>query len=98
MQFFESVKFYTGIASFWVLFAVVVGGSLFGFVGMVVGIPVFVVIYAYIARSINKKLVKKGFSTMSDDYKIDKYRIKPEKKKHKFTIKRQDRRLNNGLK
>ena len=46
----------TGLASFWVLFAVLVGGGLFGFVGMVVGIPVFAVIYAYLSRSINNKL------------------------------------------
>ena len=51
----------TGLASFWVLFAVLVGGGLFGFIGMV-GIPVFAVIYAYATRGINRRLEKTGDS------------------------------------
>ena len=65
----------TGLASFWVLFSVIVGGGLFGFVGMVVGIPLFAVIYAYFSRSINKRLAKKGFSVDLSDYKVDSYRV-----------------------
>ena len=65
----------TGLASFWVLFSVIVGGGLFGFVGMVVGIPLFAVIYAYFSRSINKRLAKKGFSADLSDYKVDSYRV-----------------------
>lgn len=65
----------TGLASFWVLFAILVGGGLFGFVGMVVGIPVFAVIYAYTSRAINGRLKKRGFSIDIADYKIDDYRI-----------------------
>ena len=53
----------TGLASFWVLFAVLVGGGLFGFIGMVIGIPVFAIIYAYATRRINRRLAKRGFST-----------------------------------
>lgn len=75
----------TGIASFWVLFAVLVGGGLFGFAGMLLGIPIFVVIYTYIARAVNKKLDKKGFSTDLKQYKNDKYR---EKKIRKRDIKK----------
>ena len=71
----------TGLASFWVLFAVLVGGGLFGFVGMVVGIPVFAVIYAYLSRSINNKLERKGFSVDISDYRVDSYRIRREKGK-----------------
>ena len=71
----------TGLGSFWVLFAVLVGGGLFGFIGMVLSIPVFAVIYAYLARAINRKLKKKGFSTDTRDYKVDKYRAQPGKKK-----------------
>lgn len=48
----------TGLASFWVLFAVLVGGGLFGFIGMVIGIPVFAIIYAYATRSINPQAGK----------------------------------------
>jgi predicted PurR-regulated permease PerM len=71
----------TGIASFWVLFSILVGGGLMGFVGMIVGIPIFAVFYTYFSRSINRRLGKRGFSTDTNDYMIDRYRVKPEKKK-----------------
>ena len=73
----------TGLSSFWVLFAILVGGGLFGFIGMVLGVPVFAVIYTYISRSLNRKLVKKGFSTDVSDYKVDKYRVKKKRKRKK---------------
>ncbi len=69
----------TGLDSFWVLFAVLVGGGLFGFIGMVIGIPIFAVIYYYISRGLNRKLERKGFSTDLNDYRIDPYRSRPPK-------------------
>lgn len=48
----------TGIKSFWVLFAILLFGGLFSFVGMVFGVPVFAVIYSVISNSINKSLAK----------------------------------------
>lgn len=71
----------TGLASFWVLFAVLVGGGLFGFIGMVLSIPVFAVIYAYCSKALNRKLARKGFSTNTLDYKVDKYRTRGSRKK-----------------
>lgn len=72
----------TGLDSFWVLFAVLVGGGLFGFIGMVIGIPIFAVIYYYIGRQLNRKLARKGFSTDLNDYRIDPYRSRgPRRKK-----------------
>ncbi len=59
----------TGIASFWVIFAILVGGGLFGFVGMIVAIPTFAVVYAYICHAVNKKLESKGLSTDLRTYK-----------------------------
>ncbi len=73
----------TGLASFWVLFSVIVGGGLFGFAGMVLGTPVFAVIYAYCSRALNKRLGKKGFSTSTLDYKVDKYRTKKPREKRR---------------
>ena len=73
----------TGLESFWVLFAVLVGGGLFKFIGMVIGIPVFAVIYYYAGKLINRKLEKKGFSSDLNDYRTDPYRSRPEKKKKK---------------
>lgn len=78
----------TGLGSFWVLFAVLVGGGLFGFPGMVLGIPIFAVIYAYCARALNRRLAKRGFSTNTLDYKVDKYRThKPRQKRSKPVLK-----------
>ena len=73
----------TGIGSFWVLFSVLIFGGLFGFIGMIVGIPIFAVVYAYATRLVNRRLEKRGFSTNLSDYKIDKYRVKKEKKEKK---------------
>lgn len=73
----------TGLPSFWVMFAILVGGGLFGFVGMIIGIPLFAVFYAYFRRAVNNRLEKKGFSTDIRDYTIDRYRIQSEKRKKK---------------
>lgn len=59
----------TGLPSFWVMFAILVGGGLFGFVGMVIGIPVFACLYAYTAYAVNKRLDKKGLSVDLNIYK-----------------------------
>lgn len=47
----------TGLSSFWVLFAILLFGGLWGFVGMLIGVPLFAVIY-----DITKKLVTLGLS------------------------------------
>lgn len=47
----------TGISVFWVIVAIVVGGGLFGFLGMLLGVPTMAVIY-YIVGLIAKKKVK----------------------------------------
>ncbi len=49
----------TGMKSFWVLFSILLFGGLFGFVGMIFGVPVFAVIYSVAGNLINKKLAKK---------------------------------------
>ena len=66
----------TGLASFWVMFSIIVGGGLFGFVGMILGVPVFAVIYYYIGRAIARKLDNKGMPTETWDYQdFNKYDI-----------------------
>lgn len=45
----------TGLSSFWVLFSILIFGGLWGFVGMIIGVPLFAVIY-----DITKKLVFHG--------------------------------------
>ncbi len=47
-----------GITSFWVLFSIVVGAGLFGFAGMILGVPVFVVLYTFLTRNVEERLKK----------------------------------------
>ncbi len=49
----------TGLPSFWVLFAVIAGAYLGGIMGMIVGIPIFAVIYIFIKEAVNLRICKK---------------------------------------
>ncbi len=57
-----------GISSFWVLIAVLVGGGLFGFMGMAFGVPVFAVIYRYVNKIMSRNLAQKNRPTTTADY------------------------------
>ena len=58
----------TGLASFWVLFSIILFGGLFGFPGMVLGVPVFAIIYSIVARLIHRGLRKKKLPVDTKDY------------------------------
>lgn len=58
----------TGVSGFWVLFAILFFGGLFGFVGMVIGVPLFAVIYNLTSQFVNKKLREKNLSSKTEDY------------------------------
>lgn len=45
----------TGLSPFWVIFSILVGGKLFGLIGMFLGVPFFAVIKNIIDRHINNK-------------------------------------------
>ena len=51
-----------GISSFWVIFALVLGGSLFGVIGFLLSVPIFVVIYTTLKEYVEIRLEKKGYS------------------------------------
>ena len=57
-----------GISDFWVLVSITLFAGLFGFAGMVVGVPVFTVIYALISEAINRSLKKKELPEATDAY------------------------------
>ena len=68
-----------GLPSFWIMFAIIIGGGLFGFVGMVLGVPVFAIIYYYFRRHIEFKLNEKNMPSDTKAYQnFDKYDIKKE--------------------
>lgn len=50
----------TGLDSFWVLFSILLFGGLFGFAGMVLGVPVFAMFYSVISRLVRYGLRKKS--------------------------------------
>lgn len=52
----------TGLSAIWVLVAIVVGGGLFGFPGMLLGVPTFAVIYSLVGELVNAKLKAKGIN------------------------------------
>ena len=58
----------TGLSAFWVVFAILLGGGLFGFVGMIVGVPTFAVMY-YIGKTfIYQKLERRKLPTDTESY------------------------------
>ena len=57
-----------GINGFWIMFSIIVGAGLFGFAGMLLGVPVFVVLYTGLTGMVNRKLKRSGLSTDGDYY------------------------------
>ena len=58
----------TGLSAFWVVFSILLGGGLFGFIGMIMGVPTFAVIYYLVDMFLNQKLSGKELPTTSDAY------------------------------
>ena len=61
----------TGLSSFWVLFAIVLCGGLWGLVGMVICVPMFAVIYDIVKKLVRRGLQRKGQIELWDQYKAD---------------------------
>ena len=57
-----------GLSSFWVLFAVLLFGDLFGFVGLLLGVPLFAVLYDLIRQLVNFGLSKRGEEQLMTNY------------------------------
>lgn len=58
----------TGLSSFWVMFAILIGGGLFGFLGMLLGVPVFAMIYYVFRRLVNYGIRKKQLPEETEKY------------------------------
>lgn len=57
-----------GISAFWILFSLLVAGKLLGLVGMIIGVPLFAIIYSILKDIIEEKLSKKGLPKDTHDY------------------------------
>ena len=49
-----------GLSSFWVLFSVIVGGALFGVLGLILGTPIYAVIYSLVGKKVRNNIKDKG--------------------------------------
>ncbi len=58
----------TGLPAFWVLFSIFLGGGLFGFIGMVLSVPTFAIIYGLIKGIVEAKLEEKHLPKDSSAY------------------------------
>ena len=57
-----------GINGFWVMFSIILGAGLFGFWGMLLGVPVFVVIYTAINSRIERRLKENDLPWRVEEY------------------------------
>ena len=57
-----------GLPMFWVLFAISVGGGMFGFIGMVAFIPLFAALYTFLSDVLATRLRKKGLPGTTKSY------------------------------
>ena len=63
----------TGLSAFWVVFSILLGGGLFGFVGMIMGVPTFAVFYYLVSMFIEQKLERKKLPKESKEYEEIQY-------------------------
>lgn len=61
----------TGLSSFWVLFAIILCGGLWGVVGMVICVPMFAVLYDVVKKLVRRGLAKKDQIHLWEQYKAD---------------------------
>lgn len=57
-----------GLPMFWTLFAITVGGGLFGFAGMVAFVPLFAAVYTLFSDFLREQLQKKGLPSETEHY------------------------------
>ncbi len=57
-----------GLPSFWIIFALLAGQGIFGFWGLIIGIPIFAVVYGAGKELIASRLTAKGLPSDSNTY------------------------------
>ena len=59
-----------GLPSIWVLVAITIGGSLFGIMGMIVGLPILSIIYAIVTENTKNKIKEKGLEEKFENTQV----------------------------
>ena len=57
------------MSSFWVLFSVILFGGLFGFPGLLIGVPTFTILYDVVRKVTDFLLVKRGKGELAEEYR-----------------------------
>lgn len=57
-----------GISAFWILFSILVAGKFLGLMGMIIGVPLFAVVYSIMKEVVEANLNKKGLKMSTEDY------------------------------
>lgn len=77
----------TGLSAFWVIFSILAAGGLFGLIGMLIGVPVFAVVYYIVSTYIEYRLSCKNLKNSSEDYQqLDHIDIEDGKSVYKHTV------------
>ncbi|MEG0823485.1 MAG: AI-2E family transporter [Erysipelotrichaceae bacterium] len=78
LQQFESNLIYprvvgssVGLSGLWVLFAITIGGGLFGIMGMVLGLPTFAVVYTLLSEEVNRRIEKKRLIKIKEESDLE---------------------------
>ncbi len=58
----------TGLSGFWVIFSITIFGGLYGVPGMIIGVPLFAVIYAGVKNLTNRGLKRRSLPIDTDSY------------------------------
>ena len=82
-----------GLSSFWVLFSVLIGGAFFGIPGLILGTPIYAVIYTLVAKKVNKAIKEKGkIAQEALDFEVLRYTKIAEEQRRKNEIIEQQKR------
>lgn len=73
----------TGLSSFWVMFSILLGSGLFGVLGMLLGCPIFAVIYYIIEKIVHFFLQKKSMPIDTEVY-IEATGVEPDNNKIRY--------------
>lgn len=82
-----------GLPSFWVLFSVLIGGAFFGIPGLILGTPIFAVLYTLVAKNVRNSIKSKGkIAQEALDFEVLKYTKIAEEQRRKNELKEQKQR------
>lgn len=83
----------TGLSAFWVIFSITLFGGLWGFIGMLIGVPLFAVIYSVCKSYAEYRLRCKEMATETAAYASEECPLIPEKEKKASSGKRGKKRV-----